>query len=66
MHYLSTRAQAPGLSLSKALAQGLAPDGGLYVPAHLPMFTVEDFDGCERLPEVAERLAAFFTARDSG
>jgi threonine synthase len=64
MHYLSTRGQAPGLSLSKALAQGLAPDGGLYVPAHLPMFTVEDFDGCERLPEVAERLLAPFCAGD--
>lgn len=36
MHYISTRGQAPTLGFSDAVATGLAPDGGLYLPATLP------------------------------
>lgn len=36
MHYISTRGQVPAVSFSTAVAQGLAPDGGLYLPEQLP------------------------------
>ncbi len=36
MRYLSTRGQSEPLSFSEAVATGLAPDGGLYLPATLP------------------------------
>ena len=36
MRYISTRGQVPAVSFSTAVAQGLAPDGGLYLPERLP------------------------------
>lgn len=36
MRYLSTRAEAPATGIEEALAAGLAPDGGLYVPEQIP------------------------------
>lgn len=36
MHYISTRGQSEPLGFSAAVATGLAPDGGLYLPATLP------------------------------
>ena len=36
MKYISTRGQVPPVSFSTAIAEGLAPDGGLYLPATLP------------------------------
>lgn len=36
MMYVSTRGGGEPITLSEALARGLAPDGGLYVPAQFP------------------------------
>ena len=36
MNFISTRNNAPAASLSQAIAAGLAPDGGLYVPQAMP------------------------------
>jgi threonine synthase len=44
--------------------QGLAPDGGLYVPEHFPSLSPGAFDGAETLAEVAARLLAPFFAGD--
>lgn len=61
MQYLSTRGQAPPVHLDEALTAGLAPDGGLYVPEALPLFTAGDFAAPGGLPELAARfLAPFF------
>ncbi|MDF9831806.1 threonine synthase [Ereboglobus sp. PH5-5] len=38
MLYTSTRGQTPALSFSDAVATGLAPDGGLFLPETLPAF----------------------------
>lgn len=38
MHFVSTRGQTPPHSFSEAVAAGLAPDGGLFVPENLPDF----------------------------
>ncbi len=36
MNFISTRSASPVVNLSQAIAAGLAPDGGLYVPQQLP------------------------------
>ncbi|MDR0780390.1 MAG: threonine synthase [Pseudomonadales bacterium] len=36
MQYISTRGQSPAVSFEDAVLTGLAPDGGLYIPAELP------------------------------
>ena len=42
MKYISTRGQSPALNFSEILLGGLAPDGGLYLPAHYPQFNDAD------------------------
>lgn len=39
MSYISTRGAAPTLSFEEAMLTGLARDGGLYVPAEVPVLT---------------------------
>ncbi len=39
MQYISTRGAAPELPFEEAMLTGLARDGGLYVPAHIPRLT---------------------------
>jgi threonine synthase len=41
MKFISTRGAAPAVSFQTALFEGLAPDGGLYVPAELPALPAE-------------------------
>ncbi|WP_257385529.1 threonine synthase [Tahibacter caeni] len=65
MNFVSTRGGAAPCTLSTAIAAGLAPDGGLYVPAELPRLRVTDFDGCTSLPGIAERLLQPFFAGDA-
>ena len=59
--YVSTRSNAPALSLSGAITRGLAPDGGLYVPSRLPTLDPASLAGIEGLPALARRaLQGFF------
>jgi len=62
MRYFSTRGAGP-VSLDDALRQGLADDGGLFLPERLPQFSVEDFAGCNSVQDVAAvLLEPFFSA----
>jgi threonine synthase len=63
--YVSTRGHAAAVGLGTALSAGLAPDGGLYVPATLPRFTPEAFDGDRTLAAVAIRLLRPFFDGDA-
>jgi len=63
MRFVSTRGGAPPISLSAALTQGLAPDGGLYVPETWPRF--DDRSAPEDLPAFAARLLAPFFVGDA-
>ncbi len=38
MKFVSTRGKTPATAIDDALIAGLAPDGGLYVPEHIPVF----------------------------
>ena len=64
MLMLSTRGNAPQVSISTAIAAGLAPDGGLYMPATLPQFSPQDFADDTHLVQVAQRLLRPFFAGD--
>ena len=64
MHYISTRNSEHRVRLSEAIAQGIAPDGGLYVPATFPRFVPHDFDGLTELPEIGAKLIEPFAAGD--
>ena len=48
MKFLSTRGQTPPLGFSDAVATGLAPDGGLFLPETLPDFS-RDLSRFEKL-----------------
>ena len=41
MNYFSTRDSSKKVSAAQAIAQGLAPDGGLYVPETIPTVTMD-------------------------
>jgi len=70
MNYVSTRGQslngmAIPASFGAALAQGLAPDGGLFVPQTWPAIPLSAFEGVSALPEVAEIMLRPFVAGDA-
>jgi len=52
------------VTVSDAIWQGLAADGGLYVPDSVPAIGVEDFEGCTTTDAVAARLLAPFFSGD--
>ncbi|CDZ75982.1 Threonine synthase [Legionella massiliensis] len=63
MYYLSTRNQAGLHSLSAALKMGLASDGGLFVPEHLPQVDSSLLAADLAYPEFAcKLLQPFFKA----
>ena len=64
MRFHSTRNAGETATLSEALARGIAPDGGLYVPDSFPHFSVQDFDGLDGIAAVAPRFLAPLFAGD--
>ncbi len=58
MKYISTRGQAPELSFEEAMLTGLARDGGLYLPAEIPVMSHDDIAALAGLPyeEIAFRV----------
>lgn len=64
MHYISTRNPEHRVLLSEAIARGIAPDGGLYIPEHFPHFVPGRFDDDTELPEIGTRLIAPFAEGD--
>ena len=68
MRFLSTRAArgSPGVSFKSALFDGLAPDGGLYVPERIAPWSDRQLHDLpsQSLVEVATRTLAPFVAGD--
>ncbi|MGH8177464.1 MAG: threonine synthase [Steroidobacter sp.] len=64
MHYVSTRDSQERLRLSQAIARGIAPDGGLYIPESFPHFVARDFEGLTELADIGEQLLAPFAVGD--
>ena len=63
MNFISTRNNASAATLSQAIAAGLAPDGGLYVPETLPPARSLELGG--DLADTATQLIAPFFAGDA-
>ncbi|PYS64577.1 MAG: threonine synthase [Acidobacteria bacterium] len=65
MRFRSTRSSSQSLTLSEAIGQSIAPDGGLYVPAIFPTFNAEDFAGVNAWNEISKRLLEPFFRDDN-
>ncbi len=57
MRYLSTRGRAPVRSFSEILLEGLASDGGLYVPESYPSFSRHQLAEMAKMPYAELALA---------
>jgi len=60
----SSRGGSPLRTFSQAVLQGLAPDGGLYVPVRWPALGAAEFASDAGLPAIAARLLEPFVAED--
>ena len=60
MNATSTRGGAEPTPIAAAIARGLAPDGGLFVPESLPRLTAADFADLDLTAVAARLLAPFF------
>jgi len=49
MKYVSTRNSALDITAAQAIAQGLAPDGGLFMPALIPILTSEELSALGKM-----------------
>lgn len=50
MQFVSTRGQAPAVTFSDAILNGLAPDGGLYLPDAWPQVSAAEIEGFATAP----------------
>jgi threonine synthase len=64
LRFVSSRGGAPAVTISEAIAEGLAPDGGLYIPTRLPSLDQAAFAGLSRLPDIARAALDGFFAGD--
>ena len=64
IRFHSTRDSSTSVTFSQALLQGLAPDGGLYVPTSWPRIDVDALSRESTLPGIATRLIAPFVSGD--
>jgi len=62
--FVSTRGHAPSAGFGDVLLAGLAPDGGLYLPAQWPQFSAADIAGLKTriYSEAARAILAPFAA----
>ena len=62
MKYVSTRGEASGRTFSEILLEGLAPDGGLYLPERYPTVDAAALARWRRLPyaELAYELLSLY------
>ncbi|MGB5131300.1 MAG: hypothetical protein WBO00_01700, partial [Steroidobacteraceae bacterium] len=65
MNVCSTRDERLQVSLSRALQEGIAPDGGLYVPPRMPAGSEKALAGPLALELLAPRLLAPFFKDDA-
>jgi threonine synthase len=64
LRFASSRGGVPPVTLSEAIRQGLAPDGGLYVPTRLPDVDLGALGAASRFPDIAVGALDGFFAGD--
>ncbi len=62
IYYTSTRGNSAPVTASQAILRGIAPDGGLYLPQHLPTLTQADLAALIPLsyPERAAKILSLY------
>lgn len=62
MNFISTRGHAQKVTAAQAIARGLAPDGGLFVPETIPQLSGEDLAALCKLsyPERAAKILSLY------
>ena len=62
MNFISTRGHAQKVTAAQAIARGLAPDGGLFVPETIPQLSKEDIAALCKLsyPERAAKILSLY------
>ena len=65
MIFASTRDAGLAATFSRALLDGIAPDGGLYVPQSLPAIGTSELNGSAGLDEIVPPLLAPFLEGDA-
>jgi threonine synthase len=65
VNFISTRDPNIRAGLTQAIVEGIARDGGLYVPVQLPVLPPESFPDSASLAEVAAHLLGPFAEGDS-
>lgn len=62
MKYISTRGQIPPIGFKDAVMMGLATDGGLILPQHIPLIDTETLDAWQGLTyqDLAFRIISLF------
>lgn len=58
MYFVSTRDSKTKVSASEAILQGLAPDGGLFVPSSIPEIDIEKAPHFSDIPKLAHFILA--------
>ena len=61
MKYISTRSRIKPISSAEAILQGLAADGGLFVPAKIPKVKLEEIDALK--DKTYEQLSAWLLGK---
>ena len=65
MNFVSTRDASVRAGLGRAIVDGIAPDGGLYVPERLPAVAPGAFPDTDALDRLAPPLIAPFAEGDA-
>ena len=62
MNFISTRGHAQKVTAAQAIARGLAPDGGLFVPETIPQLTEKDISALCKMsyPERAAKILSLY------
>ena len=60
MQYHSTRGKSPTIGSAQAILNGIAPDGGLYLPKEFPAFSWESCVNATTLEAASMILSSFF------
>jgi threonine synthase len=61
---LSTRGKSPAIPLHQAIIEGIAPDGGLYLPEHIPQINLSALLASETYQQAALQVMSPFFAGD--
>ncbi len=64
MQFISTAGESPVVSFEAALLQGLAPDGGLYVPEDIPDVAAAQWRSSDSFPEMAAEILTPWLGRE--